>query len=62
MCWQDPDSVNDEWEDKYYEWLEENCKCENTEECTCLSLEEWFDNLPEPDLDDLEENLQEEII
>lgn len=35
-----------DWEENYYEWLEETCKCPlPDEECVCMEFNEWFDEL-----------------
>lgn len=47
---------HDEIEDMYFEWLEENCKCDiQNEGCGCPDVTEWW--LAE--LDDLAEALAE---
>jgi len=31
------------FEDDYFDWLEENCKCNIEEDgCSCLSFDEWL--------------------
>lgn len=55
MSWHlDPEETNDKLKEDYYEWLEETCKCMNVDECECLTLDEWIEQLPEPDIDDEE--------
>jgi hypothetical protein len=50
--WLDPEETNDKLADDYYEWLEETCHCADKEKCDCLTLDEWIDQLPEPDFDE----------
>lgn len=33
-------------EEQYYEWLEENCRCDlEDDECSCQSLEEYIEDV-----------------
>ena len=35
----------DDLEEMYYEWLDEECKCNIEEDgCSCLKLDDWLDN------------------
>ncbi len=47
---------NHEIEDQYFEWLEENCKCDiQNEGCNCPDVNDWCLS----EMDDLREALAE---